>query len=154
MPLPAEPALGAGDLDGDGDPMIERLADQVIAQIADWAHVPDLASRVVVRRTRGPRDFVDDVNAWSGSMLGPAHTLAQSALFRTGNVSTSVDSLFYVGGSVRPGIGLPMCLISAEVLLKNLRGDTSTEPLPEPTASASSASEPVVTPPHPSAPVA
>ena len=154
VPLPAEPALGAGDLDGDGDPMIERLADQVIAQIADWAHVPDLASRVVVRRTRGPRDFVDDVNAWSGSMLGPAHTLAQSALFRTGNVSTSVDSLFYVGGSVRPGIGLPMCLISAEVLLKNLRGDTSTEPLPEPTASASSASEPVVTPPHPSAPVA
>ena len=92
------------------------------------------ADRIVVRRTRGPRDFVDDVNAWSGSMLGPAHTLAQSALFRTGNVSTRVDSLFYAGGSVRPGIGLPMCLISAEVLLKNLRGDTSTEPLPEPAA--------------------
>jgi phytoene desaturase len=142
VPLPADPALGSGDVDGDGDPMIERLADAVIAQIAEWAHVPDLADRIVVRRTRGPRDFVDDVNAWSGSMLGPAHTLAQSALFRTGNVSTRVDSLFYAGGSVRPGIGLPMCLISAEVLLKNLRGDTSTEPLPEPSAARSTPSEP------------
>ncbi|WP_423920393.1 phytoene desaturase family protein [Frigoribacterium sp. 2-23] len=132
VPLPADPALGRGDVDGDGDPLIERLADQVIAQIADWAGIPDLASRIVVRRTRGPRDFVDDVNAWSGSMLGPAHTLSQSAMFRSGNVSKRVRGLFYAGGSVRPGIGLPMCLISAEVLLKNMRGDTSTEPLPEP----------------------
>ena len=31
-----------------------------------------------------------------------------------------------------PGIGLPMCLISAELVVKRLRGDTSTGPLPEP----------------------
>ncbi|BDZ48238.1 hypothetical protein GCM10025867_04790 [Frondihabitans sucicola] len=104
----------------------------MIQQIADWTGVSDLSSRLVLRRTRGPQDFVDDYNSWSGSMLGPAHTLAQSAMFRAGNVSKKVRGLYYVGGSVRPGIGLPMCLISAEVLLKNLRGDTSTEPLPEP----------------------
>jgi phytoene desaturase len=135
VPLPADPALGGGDLDGDGDTLIERLADLVIDQIASWTGVTDLADRVVVRRTRGPRDFVDDVNAWSGSMLGPAHTLDQSAMFRAGNTSEHVENLFYVGGSVRPGIGLPMCLISAEILLKNLRGDRSTEPLPEPARS-------------------
>lgn len=134
VPLPADPALGRGDVDGDGDTLIERLADLVIDQIASWAGVPDLADRIVLRRTRGPRDFVDDVNAWSGSMLGPAHTLDQSAMFRAGNTSEHVQNLFYVGGSVRPGIGLPMCLISAEILLKNLRGDRSTEPLPEPAA--------------------
>ena len=72
-------------------------------------------------------------------MLGPAHTLDQSAMFRAGNTSEHVENLFYVGGSVRPGIGLPMCLISAEILLKNLRGDRSTEPLPEPGESTSSA---------------
>jgi hypothetical protein len=37
-----------------------------------------------------------------------------------------------VGGSSIPGIGLPMCLISSEILIKRLRGDTSTEALPEP----------------------
>jgi hypothetical protein len=31
-----------------------------------------------------------------------------------------------------PGIGLPMCLISAELVLKRLRGDITTTPLPEP----------------------
>ena len=132
VPLPADPALGRGGLDGDGDPLVERIADQVIDQISAWAGVPDLAERVVVRRTRGPRDFVDDYNSWSGSMLGPAHTLSQSAMFRDGNVSPKVEGLLFAGGSVRPGIGLPMCLISAEVLVKNLRGDTSTEPLAEP----------------------
>jgi hypothetical protein len=37
-----------------------------------------------------------------------------------------------------PGIGLPMCLISAELVLKRLRGDRSVGPSTEPAAAASS----------------
>jgi phytoene dehydrogenase-like protein len=94
--------------------------------------VSDFAERIVVRRTVGPADFQSHLNSWMGSALGPAHTLAQSALFRSGNVSKKVDGLYYAGSSTIPGIGLPMCLISAEVMLKRLRGDTSVSPLPEP----------------------
>jgi phytoene desaturase len=132
VPIPADPSIGRGDLHGDGDSRIEALADRVIAQIADWTGVPDLESRVTVRRTVGPGNFADDLNAWRGTALGPAHTLKQSAFFRAGNVSKKVKGLYYVGGSTIPGIGLPMCLISAEVLVKRLRGDTSTGALPEP----------------------
>ena len=142
VPIPADPSIGRGNVDGDGDTRIEVLADRVIAQIADWAGIDDLASRVTVRRTVGPGDFVNDLNSWRGTALGPAHTLKQSAFFRAGNVSKKVDGLYYVGGSTIPGIGLPMCLISAEILVKRLRGDTSVGPLPEPlerTASLSSA---------------
>jgi phytoene dehydrogenase-like protein len=53
-------------------------------------------------------------------------------MFRAGNVSKKVTGLYYAGSSTVPGIGLPMCLISAEVLLKRVRGDVSTGPLPEP----------------------
>jgi len=134
VPIPADPSIGRGEVDGDGDTRIEVLADKVIAQIADWAGIPDFAERVTVRRTVGPGDFADDLNAWRGTALGPAHTLKQSAFFRAGNVSKKVDGLYYVGGSTIPGIGLPMCLISAEVLVKRLRGDTSPGPLPEPRA--------------------
>lgn len=140
VPIPADPSIGHGDVDGDGDTRIEVLADKVIAQIADWAGIPDLASRITVRRTVGPGDFVDDFNAWRGTALGPAHTLNQSAMFRSGNKSKKVDGLYYVGGSTIPGIGLPMCLISAEVLVKRLRGDVSTEALPEPLESSGAAS--------------
>jgi phytoene desaturase len=86
----------------------------------------------VLRRTVGPADFAADLNAWSGTALGPAHTLGQSAMFRVGNTSRRVAGLFYAGGSTIPGIGLPMCLISAELVVKRLRGDTSTGPLREP----------------------
>ncbi|WP_370545077.1 phytoene desaturase family protein [Herbiconiux sp. VKM Ac-1786] len=134
VPLPPDPSIGKGGVDGAGDPRIEELADAVIEQIATWAGVPDLAERVVVRRTIGPADFLETLNAWRGTALGPAHTLRQSAMFRSRNVSTKVDGLYYAGGSTTPGIGLPMCLISAELVLKRLHGDTTTTALPEPLA--------------------
>ena len=132
VPVPADPSIGRGDEDGDGDPRVEALADRVIRQIADWAGIPDLADRIEVRRTFGPRDFADRFSAWRGTALGPAHTLRQSAFFRAGNKSKKVEHLYYVGGSTIPGIGLPMCLISAELLVKRLRNDVSAGPLPEP----------------------
>jgi len=127
VPIPADPTIGKG-----GDAALEKLGDDAIAQIAEWTGVTDLADRIVVRRTVGPGDFADDLNAWRGTALGPAHTLRQSAFFRAGNKSKKVEGLYYVGGSTIPGIGLPMCLISAEVLVKRLRGDTSAGPLAEP----------------------
>ena len=132
VPAPADISFGRGDVDGDGDTPLEVYADRIVAQIAEWAKIPDLADRIVVRRTYGPGNFNDDLNAWRGTALGPAHILSQSAFFRAGNVSKKVTGLFYAGGSTIPGIGLPMCLISAEILVKRLRGDTSTGPLPEP----------------------
>ncbi|KQP58020.1 phytoene dehydrogenase [Agreia sp. Leaf283] len=132
VPIPADPGIGHGGENGLGDARVERIADAAIAQVAEWAGVPDLADRIVVRRTVGPADFVDDLNAWKGTALGPAHTLGQSAFFRAGNVSKKVDGLVYAGGSTIPGIGLPMCLISAELVIKRLRGDTSTGALAEP----------------------
>jgi phytoene dehydrogenase-like protein len=132
IPVPADPSIGNGGMSGKGSPQVEAAADAAIAQISRWAKVPDLAERIVVRRTIGPADFAGDLNTWHGTALGPSHILKQSAFFRAGNKSKKVRGLYYSGGSTIPGIGLPMCLISSEILIKRLRGDGSTEPLPEP----------------------
>ncbi|WP_148613088.1 phytoene desaturase family protein [Nocardioides rubriscoriae] len=132
VPVPPDPSLGRGGVDGAGDATIEAIADRAVAMVADWAGVPDLAERVVVRRTVGPGDFEADLNSWSGGALGPAHVLKQSAFFRASNVSRKVDGLYYAGYGTVPGIGLPMCLISAELVLKRLRGDRSVGPSVEP----------------------
>ncbi|MEC5199107.1 phytoene desaturase [Arthrobacter sp. PL16] len=132
VPIPADVTIGRGGLERGGDARVEDLADAVIGQISEWAGVPDLAERIVVRRSYGPQDFADDLNAWRGTSLGPAHILKQSAFFRGSNRSAKVDNLFYAGSSTVPGIGIPMCLISAELIVKRLRGDTSTGPLAEP----------------------
>ncbi|MFS0867138.1 phytoene desaturase family protein [Microbacterium sp. 179-B 1A2 NHS] len=133
VPMPAAPELGHGGVDGDGDAVIEAAADAVISQIAEWTGVPDLADRIRVRRTIAPADFVEDFGAFRGGALGLAHTLGQSAMFRPGNRS-KVDGLLYAGHSVLPGVGLPMCLISAELVVKLLDGDSATGQLPVPAA--------------------
>lgn len=111
---------------------VEETADRAVAQVAQWAGVPDLGERIVERMTVGPDDFAKDVHAWRGTMLGLAHTLGQSAMFRGPAASDHVENLYYVGSSALPGIGLPMCLISAEILVKTLRDDLTPGPLPEP----------------------
>jgi phytoene desaturase len=132
VPVPADVGLGIGGSNGKGGKQVEAVADVVIEQIAQWTGIPDFASRITLRRTVGPGDFASDLNAWRGTALGPAHILKQSALFRARNKSKKVKNLYFVGGSTTPGVGLPMCLISAEVLLKRITGDTTTTPLPEP----------------------
>ena len=132
VPVAADVSIGRGGIDGGGDRLVERTVDAAVAQVGAWAGIPDLADRIVVRRTVGPDDFAQGVNAWMGGALGLAHTLRQSAFLRPGNASKRIDGLLYAGSSTIPGIGLPMCLISAELVLKRLRGDGTAAPLPEP----------------------
>lgn len=131
LPVPADPGIGRGGIDGDGDAAVERIADAAIAQVAEWTGIHDLARRVVVRRTIGPGDFAADFNSWRGSALGPAHVLRQSAFLRGRTASSTVHELYFAGATTVPGIGLPMCLISAELVAKALRGATGADPLPE-----------------------
>ncbi|MGO1317255.1 MAG: phytoene desaturase family protein, partial [Cellulomonadaceae bacterium] len=62
VPVPADPGLGRGGVDGTGDAEIERVADAAIDQVSTWAGIGDLRDRVVVRRTVGPGDFAADLN--------------------------------------------------------------------------------------------
>lgn len=126
VPFPADPAIGTrpGELDAH--------ADRALDQIASWAGIPDLRSRVVVRRVVGPADFARDLSAWRGTALGMEHTLRQSAMFRPGVASRRVPNLLHVGGGTVPGVGLPMVLIGAELVAKRLLGETSSHPLPAP----------------------
>ena len=132
VPVPADVSIGAGGHDGTGSALVERTADAAIAQVAAWAGIDDLRERIRVRYTVGPADFARQYNSWRGGALGLEHTLRQSAFFRPGNVSGRVDGLFYAGATTVPGVGLPMCLISAELVLKRLTGDRSAQPLPVP----------------------
>jgi phytoene dehydrogenase-like protein len=132
VPIAADPSIGKGGINRSGDAAFEAEADKAIQQIADWCEIPDLAERIVLRRTMGPQNFVEELNAWSGTALGMAHTLKQSAFFRPSNQSAKVRGLYYVGHHTVPGIGLPMCLIGAELVYKRLIGDTSSGPLEKP----------------------
>lgn len=130
VPVPADPSVGHGDLyRGGASEQVQRIADAAIEQIASRCGVEGLGRRIVVKQTLGPADFAERYNAWSGGSIGPAHTLRQSAFLRGSNKSRKVQSLMYAGATTAPGVGVPMCLISAENVLKRVRGDRSSGPL-------------------------
>lgn len=125
VPTPADVSIGHGGPDGQGSETVERTADAAIDQVARWSGATDLPDRIRVRHTIGPEDFARRYHSWRGGALGLEHTLRQSAFLRPSNASSKVDGLLYAGASTVPGVGLPMCLISAELVLKRLTGDRS-----------------------------
>jgi phytoene desaturase len=62
------------------------------------------------------KDYEKDYNAFKGTALGIAHTLLQTAVFRPPHKSKKLKNLFYTGQYTHPGIGVPMTLISSEIV--------------------------------------
>lgn len=73
-----------------------------------------------VKRIYGPNDFIQDYNAYNGTSLGLVHTLTQSAVFRPSHRSKKLKNLYYNGQYTHPGIGLPLVLISSQILAGQL----------------------------------
>lgn len=70
-----------------------------------------------------PKDWSDDLNLDRGAAFGLSHDFWQSAYFRPQNRSTDNPNLYFVGASTVPGNGLPMVLISAELIEDRLVHD-------------------------------
>jgi phytoene desaturase len=84
---------------------------------------------VVVRHEYSVKDFILDYNAFKGTALGLAHTLGQTAIFRPNNIHPKIKNMYYVGAGTNPGIGMPICLISAELAYKRIENITHPFPL-------------------------
>lgn len=121
VPLPAGIGIRQAEL--------EQLSEEYIDQICEMIGISDFKERIVNKTLFGPDDFQTKFHAWQSTALGPSHVLSQSAFFRTPNISKKISNLYYVGGATTPGIGLPMCLISAELVYKRLSGDTHGGPV-------------------------
>lgn len=105
------------------------LAEHFMTEFGKAIGTPDLPDRIVTQELFGPDDFTERFNAWQGTALGMSHLLGQSALFRIPPKSKKLNNLYYVGGNTMPGIGLPMCLISAEIVYKKISGISKPGPL-------------------------
>lgn len=111
------------------DTLLEHYADKILQTMEQDMHIKDLRGRLVYKKLFSVQDFEQRFNSYKGSALGLAHTLKQTAIFRPNNVSKKVKGLYFVGAGTNPGIGLPITLISAELLYKRLTGDKSAGPL-------------------------
>lgn len=81
----------------------------------------EIRPHVEVKRIFALNDFRDRYNAYRGTALGLSHTLRQTALFRPGHQSKRAANLFYTGQYCHPGIGVPMVLISSQIVHRQIR---------------------------------
>ena len=104
----------AADLE-DTDEVRERYFDRILDHIERITGIT-IRDSIVVKRLYSHRDFKSDYNSYKGTALGISHTLGQTAAFRPGHRSKRVSNLFYTGQYTHPGIGVPMTLVSSNVV--------------------------------------
>ncbi len=95
------------------------LQEKVFARLAEISSFD--RSKVRAMKQRTPRDWQSELGLHQGAAFGISHDLFQSAFFRPKNQSKTQKNLYYVGASTAPGNGLPMVLISAELLERRLK---------------------------------
>lgn len=117
VPLPAGVATDSDTVD--------TSIDQYLAQLERAFAIPNLRQRIVVKEVRTPEHFSEAFNSWQNTALGMSHTLRQTAFLRPSVKSKKVSNLYYVGAGAQPGIGVPMCIISAQLVYKHLARDWS-----------------------------
>ncbi|HET6984500.1 MAG TPA: phytoene desaturase family protein [Myxococcaceae bacterium] len=81
----------------------------------------DVERHIVVERRFTPDDWASRFSLEHGSAFGLGHQLFQVGPFRPPNQDPTVRNLFFVGASTRPGTGLPMVMLSAELVVERMR---------------------------------
>lgn len=75
-----------------------------------------LADRILFEECLDPGAIEKRTGSWHGSLYGPSSNSRLSAFKRHPNFSGSVKGLYFTGGSVHPGGGIPLCLASARIV--------------------------------------
>ena len=69
------------------------------------------------------KDYIQKYNLFRGTSMGLAHTLFQSAVFRPAHKSRKLCNLYYTGHYTHPGIGMPMVIISSQIVSEIISGE-------------------------------
>lgn len=63
-----------------------------------------------------PFDIETQTSSFGGSLYGNSSNSKFSAFLRHPNYTSKLKNLYFVGGSVHPGGGIPLCLMSAKIV--------------------------------------
>jgi phytoene dehydrogenase-like protein len=100
-------------IDWDADGLRESYADRVLEILAQRG--ADARDRIRFMETMTPADLQRRTGSPGGAIYGTASHGARAALRRPANRSP-VRGLYLVGGSAHPGGGIPLVLMSAEIV--------------------------------------
>ncbi|AMR30329.1 phytoene dehydrogenase [Mucilaginibacter sp. PAMC 26640] len=76
----------------------------------------DIDKLIVGESILDPRSIESKTSSYKGSIYGTSSNSQFAAFLRHANKSSNVKGLYFCGGSVHPGGGIPLCLLSAKIV--------------------------------------
>ncbi len=121
--------VGAPPLRPGGEPVPEfedAYAERLVEKL-EAAGLPGLRASVVSRHVAGPGHWRDRFSGFLGSIygLGTKHNVLGGG-FRPVNYRADVPGLYFAGGGVQPGAGLPMVVQSGKIVAARIAKDFPT----------------------------
>jgi len=98
----------------DWDLLIQKTRKAIIAKINSYLKV-DIEKHLQEEYIRDPRILEEEAGAFRGALYGSNSNSILSAFLRHPNFSSKIKGLYFCGGTVHPGGGIPLCLLSAKI---------------------------------------
>lgn len=110
--------MGAADYED----LVAAGREAIISTMAS-AGIGDIRADIEGETVTAPPQWQQKYGLQHGAAFGLSHGLAQLAPFRPAVKDARVGGLYFVGASTRPGNGVPLCMISAELAAERILGD-------------------------------
>ncbi len=106
----------------DWDSIINSVRVNIIKKLSDALSV-NLKDIIEFEYVLDPRLIETKTNSYQGALYGASSNNKYAAFLRHPNFSQQISNLYFCGGSVHPGGGIPLCLLSgkivSELIVKN-----------------------------------
>jgi phytoene desaturase len=94
--------------------LIPEAKKNIIQKLNRLLHT-DLETLIASETVLDPILIEEQTGSYMGSLYGTSSNSKMAAFFRAPNFSGHIKNLYFCGGSVHPGGGIPLCLKSAEI---------------------------------------
>ncbi|MEL7251160.1 MAG: 1-hydroxycarotenoid 3,4-desaturase CrtD [Bacteroidota bacterium] len=98
----------------DWDTLVQQTRERTLRKIQQVLKV-DVATMIEEEFVLRPPEIQTRTGSHLGSLYGTSSNNRMAAFMRHPNFSRRIENLHFVGGSVHPGGGIPLCLLSAKI---------------------------------------
>ena len=99
----------------DWEILIEKARGNIIKKLSKNLG-EDVSRLIVYESVLDPRSIDSKTFSYTGSLYGSSSNSQFSAFLRHANFSSKIKGLYFAGGSVHPGGGIPLALLSAKII--------------------------------------
>jgi phytoene desaturase len=97
------------------DEIVENARENIIQKLEKMLG-EKIREKISCEHIWTPRGIESDTSSHLGALYGNASNSASAAFFRHANDSSRIGNLYFVGGSVHPGGGVPLAILSAKTM--------------------------------------